>query len=46
MNFANAIYRVLHERSNMTGSFAEHLEFQENLTLTQALWINSVKSKQ
>ena len=35
---------MLHERSNITASFAEHLEVQENLTLTHALWINNDKS--
>ena len=44
LHFENAIYRVLHERSNITASFAEHLEVSENLTFTHALWINSGKS--
>ena len=39
------IYRVLHERSNITAFFAEHLEFQEKLTFTDAFGINSGKSK-
>ena len=40
------MYRVLHERSNITACFAEHLEVQENLTFTHSLWISSGKSKQ
>ena len=44
MHFENAIYRVLHEQSNITGSFAEHLEVHENLSYPHALWINSDKS--
>ena len=35
---------MLHERSNVTASFAENLEVHENLTLTHALWINNDKS--
>ena len=35
---------MLPERSNITASFAEHLEVHENLTLTHALWINNDKS--
>ena len=30
IQFENAIYRVLHERSNITTSFAEHLNFKKN----------------
>ena len=30
----NVIYRVLHERSNITAPFAEHLKFQEKMTFT------------
>ena len=45
LHFGNAIYRVLHEQSNITGSFAEHVEVQKNLTFTHALWIKSDKSK-
>ena len=29
MHFENAIQRVLHEKSNITAPFAEHLEFPE-----------------
>ena len=43
--FWNGIYRVLHERGNITVSFAGHLEVQENLTFTHANSINSSKSK-
>ena len=35
---------MLHERSNITASFAKHLEIHENLTLTHALWISDDKS--
>ena len=45
MYFEKAISSVLHERSNVTASFAENLEFQEKLTFTHAFWINSGKSK-
>ena len=45
MHFEKAMYRVLHERSNITASFAKRLEFQEKLTFTHAFWINSAKSK-
>ena len=45
MYFEKTICRVLHERSNITSSFAERLEFQEKLTFTHAFWINSAKSK-
>ena len=44
MHFEKAIYRVLHERSNITASFVEHLEFHENLTFPHGLWINNDKS--
>ena len=46
MQFGNVIYRVLHERSNITASFEEHLKFQERLTFAHALWINSGKSNE
>ena len=46
MHFEKAIiYRVLHERSNITASFTERLEFQENLAFTDVFWINSGISK-
>ena len=45
MYFEKAIYRVLHERSNITASCVERLEFQEKLTFAHAFWINSGKSK-
>ena len=35
---------MLHERSNITASFVEHLEVHANLTLTHAFWINNDKS--
>ena len=37
----NAIYRVLYERN--TASFAELLKFQEKVTFTHTLWVNSGK---
>ena len=37
---------MLHERSNITASFAEHIKFPEKLTFTHDRWINSGKSKQ
>ena len=45
IHFDNAIYRVLHKLSNITASNAEHLKFQEKVTFTHALWVNSRKSK-
>ena len=45
IHFGRAIYKMLHERINITASFVEHLEVHENLTLTYALWINNDKSK-
>ena len=45
MHFEKAIYSVLHERSNITPSFAERLESQEKFTFTHAFWIYSGKSK-
>ena len=45
IHFENAIYRVLYERSNITTSFAEHLKFQEKLTFTYELCVNSGKLK-
>ena len=33
IHFENAIHRVLHERSNITAPFAEHLEFPEKRLL-------------
>ena len=40
------LYRVLRERSNITVSFAEHLKFQETMTSTHSIWVNSDKSKE
>ena len=45
LHFENAIYRVLHQRTNKTASFAEHLKFQEYMTFIHTLWVNSGKSK-
>ena len=40
-----SIYEVLHERSNITTSFEEHLKLLEKLTFTYALWVSSSKLK-
>ena len=40
------MYRVLHERSNITVSFVEHLTFQEKMTSTHSRRVNSDKSKE
>ena len=40
-----ATYRVLHEKSNKTASFAEHLKVRENSTFADKLWINCSKLK-
>ena len=45
MHFEIATYRVLHERSNKTASFQEHLKFQEEMAFIHALWVNGDKSK-
>ena len=45
IHFENAVYMVLHERSNNTASFVERLKFREKVTFTHALWFNSGKSK-
>ena len=36
---------MLHERSNKTASFGEHLKFQEYMTFIHTPWVNSGKSK-
>ena len=45
MHFEIVSYRVLHERTNIAASFAEHLTFQEKLTFTHVLWIGCSKLK-
>ena len=45
MHFGKAIYRVLHEGSNIIISFGEHLKLQGKLTLIHELWINCHKLK-
>ena len=45
VRFENAMCRVLHEKSNISASFEEHLKFQEKLIFTYALWVNCGKSK-
>ena len=37
---------VLHKRSNIIASVAKHLKFQEKLSFTHALLVNSAKLKQ
>ena len=37
---------MLHEGSNITVPFAEHLKLQEKMTFTYALWVNSDKSRE
>ena len=44
-HFKIATYRVLHERSSKTASFAEHLNRQEKSTFADALWITCSKLK-
>ena len=42
------LYKVLHERSNITASFTSfknRLKFQENITSAHAVWVSSGKSK-
>ena len=46
IHFEVAICRVLHERCNNTDPFLEHLKFQERVTFTHAILVNSVKLKQ
>ena len=43
--FEDAIYRVLHERSNINTSLAEQLKFQGKWTFIYSLWVNSGKLK-
>ena len=35
IHFEIAIYRVLHDRSNITALFAEHLKFPEKMTFAE-----------
>ena len=44
--FEYAIYRVLHERSNIAAPFAEHLKFQEKETFAKVFWVKCGKIKQ
>ena len=44
-HFEKGIYRVPHERSNITASFVQDLKFKKKKTFTYALWVNSDKSK-
>ena len=43
IHFENAIYRVLHERSNDTAPFAEHPKFEEETTFIEAVSMNGGK---
>ena len=45
IHFEIATYKVIHERSNKTAPFAEHLKFQEKLTSVDALSVESDKLK-
>ena len=45
INFEIAIYRVLHERSNNTAPFPEHLKFPEKMTFTEMFWVKRGKKK-
>ena len=46
LTLLHTAYSVLHERSNKTGSFAEHLKLQEKMTFRHILWVKSEKSKE
>ena len=46
IHFQTAIYRVLHEKSNIIASFAEHLNFQQKVTFAEAFWVKRGKTKQ
>ena len=46
LTLLHTAYSVLHERSNKTGSFAEHLKLQEKMTFRHILWVNTEKSKE
>ena len=39
LQFENAIYRVLYDTSNITAIFEKHLEFSEEMTFTNAIWV-------
>ena len=43
IHFGNAIYRVLHEGSDITASSAEHRKFGEQMSFVHTLWVNSDK---
>ena len=45
IHFENAISKALHERSNITALFAEHLEFAEKNAFAHSLWLKRVKTK-
>ena len=45
LHFENTICRVLHKRTYITASFAEHLQFQEQITSIQTFWVNFEKPK-
>ena len=41
IDLENAIYRMLHERRNITASFGEQLKFQEKMTFPEVFWLNT-----
>ena len=43
--FEKAIYRVLHERNNITLFLKEHLECPEKRSFTRGIWVRSAKMK-
>ena len=43
--FENAIHRVLNERSNITDTFAEHLEFPEKKTFYTFTLVQAFQNK-
>ena len=45
LHFENVIYRLLHERSNITISFVELVKFQQELNFTYASMGNTGKLK-
>ena len=45
MQFEIAIYKVLHERNNITANFTEYQQLHEKMTFTQALWLNRDQSR-
>ena len=46
LHYENAIYRVLHERSNITAPSAEHPKFPEKMTFAELFWVKRGKEKE